>query len=137
MFEVMATIRRFEDLQVWQAARELSFLIFKLTSKGPFSKDFRFRDQIRSSAGSVMDNISEGFERSSRLEFVQFLGIAKGSCGEVRSQLYRALDQEYIDKILVEELIYKYQLLAGKIEAFIKYLNTSSIKGQKFKDRTV
>lgn len=91
----MATINRFEDLEIWQIARRLCKEVFNLTSKGPFTKDFKFRDQIRSSSGSVMDNIAEGFERSSRLEFVNFLSISKGSSGETRSQLYRALDAEF------------------------------------------
>lgn len=83
----MATIKRFEDLEIWQIARRLCKEVFNLTNKGPFLKDFKFRDQIRSSSGSIMDNIAEGFERSSRLEFVNFLSIAKGSAGETRSQL--------------------------------------------------
>jgi len=83
----MATIKRFEDLQIWEISRRLCKDVFALTNKGLFLKDFKFRDQIRSSAGSVMDNIAEGFERSSRPEFVNFLSIAKGSAGETRSQL--------------------------------------------------
>lgn len=131
----MATIKRFEDLEIWQIARKLSLRIFQMTSKGPFTKDFRFRDQIRDSAGSAMDNIAEGFERSSRLEFVNFLSISKGSAGETRSQLYRAIDQDYADKTEAEDLQEEYKVLAGKIGGFISYLNQSDIKGQKFKDR--
>ena len=133
----MATIKRFEDLELWQIARELSFKIFQLTDLAPFSDDFRFRSQTRASAGSVMDNIAEGFERLSRLEFVQFLSHAKGSCGEVRSQLYRAIDQNYIKNNEGEDLINQYENLAGKIAGFINYLNRSQIKGQKFKQRTL
>ena len=87
----MATFHRFEDLEIWQTAKKLSLKVFKLTEVGPSSKDFKFRDQIRSSAGSVMDNIAEGFERSGQFEFVNFLSISKGSSGEVRSQLYRGI----------------------------------------------
>jgi len=87
----MATFHRFEDLEIWQTAKKLSLKVFKLTEAGPSSKDFKFRDQIRSSAGSVMDNIAEGFERSGQFEFVNFLSISKGSSGEVRSQLYRGI----------------------------------------------
>lgn len=94
----MATIKRFEDLEIWQTARMLSKKVFLLSDVTPFSKDFKFRDQIRDSSGSVMDNIAEGFERSSRLEFVNFLSIAKGSAGETRSQLYRAIDQNYCNE---------------------------------------
>jgi len=106
-----------------------------LTEEGPVSKDFKFRDQIRSSAGSVMDNIAEGFERSSQFEFVNFLGISKGSSGEVRSQLYRGIDQNYFSGNTTE-LIKEYEESASKIAAgFMKYLNQSEIKGQKFKHR--
>lgn len=131
----MATIKRFEDLEIWQQARKYSLDIFDICNKEPFSKDFRFRDQIKSAAGSVMDNIAEGFERSSRLEFINALGISKGSAGEVKSQLYRTLDQKYICKELFDELYLKYDKLAAGIAGFMSYLNQSQIKGQKFKDR--
>ena len=78
----MGTIRKFEDLEIWQIARKLSLKVFHLTEIGPASKDYKFKDQIRASAGSIMDNIAEGFERSSQFEFVNFLGISKGSSGE-------------------------------------------------------
>jgi four helix bundle protein len=132
----MATIKKFEDLQIWQLARELSKAVFELTMKESFAKDFRFRDQIRAAAGSVMDNIAEGFERSGQFEFINFLSIAKGSSGEVRSQLYRAFDQEYIPESLLKDLINRYTNLAEQIAGFIKYLNKSEVRGQKFKDRT-
>ena len=92
----MATINRFEDIEAWQHAERLEREIFKLTLEGEFAKDFSLKDQIRRSTGSVMDNIAEGFERSGNREFIQFLSISKGSCGEVQSQLYRALDQSYL-----------------------------------------
>jgi four helix bundle protein len=130
----MATFHRFEDLEIWQLAKKLSLKIFKLTESGSASKDFKFRDQIRSSAGSVMDNIAEGFERSSQFEVVNFLGISKGSSGEVRSQLYRGIDQNYFTSDC-NELIKEYDELASKIAGFMKYLNQSEIKGQKFKHR--
>lgn len=131
----MATITNFEDFEIWQTARKLTNMVFVLTQKEPFLKDFRFRDQIRAASGSVMDNIAEGFERSSRLEYVNFLSIAKGSAGEVRSQLYRAIDQNYINEIEGQMLIEEYKTLSSKLAGFIKYLNTSSVPGQKFKDR--
>lgn len=93
----MSTILKFEDLEIWRQARMLSFEVFKAAQKPPFSSDFRFRDQIKA-AGSAMDNIAEGFECSSRL------GFAKGSCSEVKSQLYRALDQNYISNDLFNEM---------------------------------
>jgi four helix bundle protein len=91
----MGTIRRFEDLEIWQIARKLSLRVFHLTETAPSSEDYKFKNQIRASAGSVMDNIAEGFERSSQFEFVNFLSISKGSTGETRSQLYRGVDQRY------------------------------------------
>jgi len=132
----MPTITQFEDLQIWQLARVLSKELFQISNNEPFCKDFRFRDQIRAAAGSVMDNIAEGFERSGQFEFVNFLSIAKGSCGEVRSQLYRALDFNYITNDQFEDLAGRYRTLSEQIAGFIKYLNQSNIKGQKFKDRT-
>ncbi|MFT3823399.1 MAG: four helix bundle protein [Chitinophagaceae bacterium] len=131
----MATIVRFEELEIWQESRRLSLKIFELSKNEQFARDFRFRDQIRSAAGSVMDNIAEGFERSGRAEFIQFLGIAKGSSGEVRSQLHRATDQQYVSAEEGEQLITEYNTLASKIAGFISYLNKSEFKGQKFKDR--
>lgn len=131
----MATIKRFEDLEIWQSARELAKKIKRLTETELFSKDFRFRDQLNASAGSVMDNIAEGFERSSRLEFVNFLSVWKGSAGEVRSQLYRAIDYGYLEGEVVLPIIKEYEALASKVSGFIAYLNKSLHKGQKFKER--
>ena len=122
----------FEDLPIWQKARELSSLIFEVTSKEPFYIDFKFRDQIRASSGSVMDNIAEGFERSGNKEFIQFLYIAKGSCGETRSQSYRAFDYEYINQNILDELISNTTGLSSEISNFIKYLKNSGMKGKKF-----
>ncbi len=131
----MATITKFEDLEIWKEARRLSLIIFQYTLKESFAKDFRFKDQIRAAAGSIMDNIAEGFERSSRLEFINFLSYSKGSCGEVKSQLYRAKDQQYISEEEFNESYVAYDKLASNIAGFISYLNQSEVKGQKFKDR--
>jgi len=90
-------IEKFEDLIAWQKARELSKNIYRVTKVGEFLKDFGLRDQIRRASVSIMSNIAEGFERGGRSEFHQFLVIAKGSCAELRSQLYVASDAEYID----------------------------------------
>lgn len=115
----MATINKFEDLEIWKEARRLNGLIFQITNNDFFRKDFKFKSQVQAASGSAIDNIAEGFERSSRLAFINFLSIAKGSCGEVKSQLYRSFDQ-----------------LSGSIAGFISYLNKTGIRGQKFKDRT-
>ncbi len=93
----MSTVNRFEDLKAWQLARELTKDVYLLSGTGKFARDFSLRDQIRRAAVSIMSNIAEGFERDGNKEFLQFLSQAKGSCGEVRAQLYVALDQTYID----------------------------------------
>ena len=97
-------IEKFEDLIAWQKARELTKNIYKITKHGDFLKDFGLRDQIRRSSVSIMSNLAEGFERGGRSEFHQFLVYAKGSCAELRSQLYIALDVEYIDVVTFQNL---------------------------------
>ena len=92
----MATFKTFEDIEAWQQSRELCKTIHLLTLKPEFSKDFGLIRQIKNASGSAMDNIVEGFEREGNAEFKQFLAISKGSCGETQSQLYRALDCNYI-----------------------------------------
>ncbi|GIW03848.1 MAG: hypothetical protein KatS3mg059_0468 [Thermomicrobiales bacterium] len=97
-------IQAFEDLVAWQKARELTRLVFQLTDHEPLSKRYRFCDQLQAAAISIMNNIAEGFDRNRRAEFSQFLTIAKGSCGEVRSMLYVALDARLIDLETFERL---------------------------------
>jgi four helix bundle protein len=120
----MATINRFEDLQIWKEARRLSKEIHLIAVETELKSDFRFKNQIKASSGSVMDNIAEGFERDGNLEFRQFLSIAKGSAGETRSQLYRVFDFEYISEQKFEVLKTDYENLSGKI----KTLSLISIK---------
>lgn len=128
----MSKINSFEDLQVWQKAREFAKHINEISRKDPFSKDYSLKDQINRSSGSVMDNIAEGFERGSKKEFIQFLFIAKGSCGETRSQLYRALDKNHIETKEFDSLKDEALIISKQLSGFISYLNSSEIKGQKY-----
>jgi len=125
-------VERFEDLEIWKEARVLAKSIFFLTLKEPFCKDFKLRDQIRTSSGSIMDNIAEGFEREGNKEFIQFLSVAKGSCGECRSQSYRAFDYEYIGPDVLDELVKQTVQLSRKIASLISYLKKSDLKGSKY-----
>lgn len=131
----MATVNRFEDLLVWQKARILSKIIYKVPSSTELSKDFRMRDQMRGSVGSIMDNIAEGFDRGSRLEFLNALSIAKGETGELKSQLYRSLDVGYLSNEAFEKLYCDVDEVAKMLASFIAYLNKTEIRGVKFKDR--
>lgn len=131
----MATIQKFEELEVWQLARELSQKVYPCTFRDPIAKDVRFKDQLRGSCGSIMDNVAEGFERGSRLEFINSLTVAKGETGELKSQLYRGLDNHYFTLELFETLYALADLITKKLTTFINYLNKSNIKGQKFKER--
>lgn len=127
------TYKSFEDLPIWQEARSLSKLIYEMTNRGEVAKDFRFRDQLRSSSGSVADNIAEGFEREGNKELIQFLYIAKGSCGEARSQLYRGYDSNYFDDEQLELLKSRLIHLSAQISNFISYLKKSGYRGNKYK----
>ncbi len=130
----MATFNKFEDIIAWQKARELCKIINAYTLYAEFSRDFKLVSQIKSSSGSAMDNIAEGFERGGNKEFIQFLFIAKGSVGETRSQLYRALDNEYITQ---EDFQKAYNLAdeVGKlIRGLISHLKNSELKGDKYKN---
>jgi four helix bundle protein len=126
-------VKVFEDLEVWKEARRLTQRIYRLTKNENFSKDFALRDQIRRATVSIMSNIAEGFERGGNQEFVQFLYVAKASCGEVRSQVYVALDQSYVASIEVDELTNSFKRLSSMISNFIIYLRKSGMKGEKFK----
>jgi four helix bundle protein len=128
----MATINRFEDLEIRQESRRLAKEIHLIAIETDLKSDFRFNEQIKSSSGSVMDNIAEVFERDGNLEFRQFLSIAKGSSGETRSQLYRIFDFGYINEPKFELLKKDYENLSGKIKNFITYLNKKDFKGNKF-----
>lgn len=114
----MATVTKFEDLEVWILARDQAKEIYKLTQSPNFSKDFDLKNQINAAAGSTMDNIAEGFERFSNKEFAQFLIISKGSNGEVRSQLYRAFDRNHIDDEVLKARLQFSVMLGNKIKSF-------------------
>ena len=129
----MAAVRDFEELSIFQKARELSKKIYPVTNREGFKSDYRFVQQIRAAAGSIMDNTAEGFERTGNKEFLNFLYIAKGSCGEVRSQLIRANDIGYLTPEVYEELYSDCRKLSASIMNFIKEIKTSDITGAKYK----
>ena len=128
-------VKYFEDLDVWKEARRLTQQVYGATEDSRFSRDFGLRDQIRPAAVSIMSNIAEGFERGGNQEFIQFLYIAKGSCGEVRSQLYVALDQEYVGRKLFDQMFNSLKRLSGMISNLIDYLKGSRMRGEKYKKK--
>lgn len=128
----MATIKSFEDLSCWQLAREVARDIGQHCRRGQLRDDPSLMDQIRRSSGSVMDNLAEGFDRGSRGEFIQFLGYAKGSAGEVKSQLYRAFDNEYLTQKEFESLTKRITRTSAQIKGLLTYLNSSSLKGERY-----
>ena len=120
----MATIQRFEDLKVWKIARELTRKIYELTGQGRFSRDYGLRNQIRRASVSVISNISEGFESQTQSLFITYLGRAKASAGEVRSQLHVALDLDYISREQYRAAIQIAEECSRQLFGFIKYLKT-------------
>ena len=120
----MASVERVEDLEVWRLSRALAGKVYHLSRQGEFARDFGFRDQIRRAAVSIVSNIAEGFERSSPNQFLQFLDIARGSCGEVRTQLYLALDFGYIDQTQFQESFDDTIRVGKMISSLIQYLRT-------------
>ena len=128
----MATLKSFEDIHAWQKARTLSHAIFNLTSQGAFSKDYSLKDQINRAAGSIMDNIAEGFERGGNKEFIQYLSYAKGSAGEVRSQLYRAFDRGYFSEESHNRIKEQILEISRMISSLMSYLKQSELKGTKY-----
>ncbi len=128
----MGKIERFEDLEVWQLSRGICKEIWKIMETTSLKTDFKLRDQMNGSSGSVMDNIAEGFERDGNREFLQFLSIAQASCGELRSQLYRCLDRNHIDRDTFDSLRAKTILTNKKIKSLIIYLKKSKRRGFKY-----
>jgi four helix bundle protein len=129
----MAKIERFEDMLSWQKARELTGQVYKVSKQGDFMKDFELRGQMRGASISIMSNIAEGFECGGDKEFSQFLSTAKGSCGEVRSQLYVALDESSLSPAECKELHAGTVEISRLISGFMGCLRQSNLRGSKFK----
>ena len=127
----MAVAKRFEDLEVWIAAKDTSVMIYKITENESLKKDFGLKDQIRRASISVISNIAEGFERNGNKEFIQFLSIAKGSAGEVRAQLYIIKELNFINEDEFVLLYEKVTLVSKMLSGFINYLKQSELKGTK------
>jgi len=121
----MPAAEKFEDLRVWQTARQIVSSIYRLSSVDGFSKDYALRDQIRRAVVSIPSNIAEGFSRHSNKEFIQFLFISKGSVAEVQSQLYTALDQDYISQETFDSIYETLEVAARQLSRFITYLKES------------
>ncbi|HLF88415.1 MAG TPA: four helix bundle protein [Anaerolineales bacterium] len=120
----MATVEQFEDLEVWQNARKLTNLIYDYSDVGSFSRDFGLRDQMRRASVSVMSNIAEGFESRTQALFIEYLGRAKGSAGELRAQLYIAPDRKYITKDQFRDAHLLAAMCSRQLQTFIQYLES-------------
>ena len=131
----MATFKRFEEIESWQLAREFCKMISLFIHREEFSKDYKLKDQINSSSGSIMDNIAEGFTRGGNIEFVNFLRYSKGSGGESQSQLYRALDRNYITKNEFEAGYNLVEQINSKNQNLIKYLQKSEYSGPNYMNK--
>lgn len=129
----MATVKVFEDLEIWKLSRALCNDINTVANNSELRKDYKLYAQIDGSSGSIMDNIAEGFERNGNKEFIQFLSIAKASCGETRSQLYRVFDRKYVDENDFNKLKDQTIVLSKMIGGFITYQKNSDFQGSKFK----
>lgn len=129
----MSSFQRFEDIDAWQKARELTKAIYALSNDGQFARDFGLRDQIRRASVSIMSNIAEGFGRGGNKEFIQFLSTAKGSASEVQAQLYVALDAGYMNQEQFQKLYSETEATARMIAGLLRYLQNSDFKGAKYK----
>jgi four helix bundle protein len=126
-------IKKFEELESWKKARKLTNAVYEATRMGEFNRDFGLKDQIRRASISILSNIAEGFERGGDKEFVQFLSVAKGSCGEVRAQLYVAVDQGYLSPDLFNSLSDNTAEISRLLSGLMKYLSESDLKGSKYR----
>ena len=129
----MGKIQKFEDIVAWQKARELTREVYAHSKTGAFAKDFGLKDQIQRASVSIMGNVAEGFDRGGDKEFIQFLSVSKGSCGEVKSHLYVALDQQYINPIQFNQLYNSADEVGRLLAGFMVYLKQSDLRGRKFK----
>jgi four helix bundle protein len=129
----MGKIQKFEDILAWQKARELTREVYARSKTGAFAKDFGLKDQIQRASVSIMGNVAEGFDRGGDKEFIQFLSVSKGSCGEVRSHLYVALDQQYISPTQFNQLYNSADEVSRLLAGFMGYLKQSDLRGNKFK----
>lgn len=129
----MATFNRFEDIIAWQKARSLAKCIYNISSKGEFRNNFDLKNQVNRSSGSVMDNIAEGFGRGGRKEFINFLGISNGSLEEVKSQLYRAYDRNYISNEELVKLLADANEVSKLIYSLLQHLKSTQMPGEKFR----
>jgi four helix bundle protein len=121
----MAGITRFEEIEAWKTARELTNMVYAISNQTGFNRDFGLRDQIRRASVSVMSNIAEGFESRTDIQFINFLGIARASAGEVRSQIYIAFDQSYISENQLKESYAIAERCSRQLSKFITYLETN------------
>ena len=128
----MATIKRFEEILVWQEAKRLAVMVYAATSKGIFAKDFGLKDQIQRAAVSIPSNIAEGYERNSNRELLKFLYIAKGSAGEVRSQLYTALDLKYLTQDVCDDLMTRIRRISAGLFKWIRSIQQSGFNGVRY-----
>ncbi|MGM9819738.1 MAG: four helix bundle protein [Candidatus Onthomorpha sp.] len=133
----MAKVNDFEELTIYQNSRKLAKQVYDITRQGYFRYDTRFVQQIRASSGSISDNIAEGFERQGNKEFKQFLYIAKGSCGELRSQINRAYDAGFINQETYNQMYNDCKKLSAGILHFIQSLKESDFKGSKYNPSTL
>jgi four helix bundle protein len=132
----MNRIERFEDILSWQKARALTKEVYASTRSGPFARDYGLKDQIQRASVSTMANIAEGFERGGDREFLQFLSNSKGSCGEVKSHLYVALDQDYVTQVAFDHLYTQADEVSRLVGGFMAYLRQSHLGGSKYKGRS-
>lgn len=129
----MAAFKKFEDMEVWKKPMILTRMIYQITNQPSFSKDYYLVNQIRRSAISIPSNIAEGMERDGNKELINFLYIAKGSCGELRCQLYIAKDQQYLQAESFQEMYNLATEISYSLNKLIKYLQESDFKGIKYK----